>query len=68
MSDSYDLHGCVDDIFGGVLKEQVLEHLAKGGMFSVRPDSGKPDEVVVKVCMIFFLYPKQGFDFVENSS
>lgn len=43
VSDSYDLEGAVRDIFGGKLKEDVINH---GGTILVRPDSGDPATVI----------------------
>jgi len=39
VSDAYDLHNAVDNIWGKQLKGQVLE---KGGRVVIRPDSGDP--------------------------
>lgn len=49
VSDSYDIYNACDALWGGVLKEQVL---ARKGTLVVRPDSGKPSEVVLKVMEI----------------
>ena len=46
VSDSYDIFNCCANIWGGVLKEQVL---ARDGVLVVRPDSGDPPVIVVKV-------------------
>lgn len=46
VSDSYDIFNCCSNIWGGVLKEDVL---ARDGTLVVRPDSGDPPTVVVKV-------------------
>ncbi len=46
VSDSYDIFNCCSNIWGGVLKDQVL---ARDGVLVVRPDSGDPPTVVVKV-------------------
>lgn len=46
VSDSYDIFNCCENIWGGVLREQVL---ARDGVLVVRPDSGDPPTVVVKV-------------------
>ncbi|MBB4200774.1 nicotinate phosphoribosyltransferase [Rhodoblastus sphagnicola] len=43
VSDSYDLFNAVENIWGGVLREQVL---AMGGTLVVRPDSGHPPTIV----------------------
>jgi len=46
VSDSYDIFNCCANIWGGVLKDEVL---ARDGVLVVRPDSGDPPTVVVKV-------------------
>lgn len=49
VSDSYDIYNACDALWGGVLREKVL---ARKGTLVVRPDSGKPPEVVLKVMEI----------------
>lgn len=44
VSDSYDLYNAVENIWGGSLRTAVLEN---GATVVIRPDSGKPSEVVV---------------------
>lgn len=46
VSDSYDIFNCCANIWGGVLKDEVL---ARDGVLVVRPDSGDPPTTVVKV-------------------
>ena len=46
VSDSYDLFGAIKDIWGGKLKQQVMDN---GGTLVVRPDSGNPIKVAVDV-------------------
>jgi nicotinamide phosphoribosyltransferase len=46
VSDSYDIYRAVTELWGKELRKQVLE---RNGTLVVRPDSGKPQEVVVKV-------------------
>jgi len=46
VSDSYDLFGAVKKIWGGTLKQKVMEN---GGTLVVRPDSGNPIKVCVDV-------------------
>lgn len=43
VSDSYDIWNAIDNIWGGELKEQVIN---SGGTLVIRPDSGEPVEVV----------------------
>jgi len=45
VSDSYDLSNAIKNIWGGELKSIVTE---SGGTLVVRPDSGKPAEVVLR--------------------
>lgn len=49
VSDSYDIYNCCANIWGGVLKNDVL---ARDGVLVIRPDSGDPPTVVVKVLEI----------------
>ncbi|MBS0204987.1 MAG: nicotinate phosphoribosyltransferase [Planctomycetes bacterium] len=49
VSDSYDIFNCCANIWGGVLKQDVL---ARDGVLVVRPDSGYPPTVVVQVLQI----------------
>jgi nicotinamide phosphoribosyltransferase len=49
VSDSYDVFRCCEEIWGGVLRDQVL---ARDGVLVVRPDSGDPPTVVVQVLEI----------------
>ena len=46
VSDSYDVFHAVRDIWGGQLRQQVLD---TGGTLVIRPDSGDPVEVVSQV-------------------
>lgn len=43
VSDSYDLYGAIENIWGGALRQQVVE---SGAAVIIRPDSGDPEEVV----------------------
>jgi nicotinamide phosphoribosyltransferase len=45
VSDSYDLYNAIENIWGGELKDEVINN---GGTIVVRPDSGDPVEVVCK--------------------
>lgn len=49
VSDSYDIFNCCANIWGGELKQEVL---ARDGVLVIRPDSGDPPTVVVKVLEI----------------
>ncbi|MBL4852696.1 MAG: nicotinate phosphoribosyltransferase [Robiginitomaculum sp.] len=46
VSDSYDLFAAVKNIWGGTLKQKVMDN---GGTLVVRPDSGNPIKVCVDV-------------------
>ena len=46
VSDSYDIFKACDEIWGSKLKDMVL---SRDGQVVIRPDSGYPPEVVVKV-------------------
>ena len=45
VSDSYDLYNALGNIWGGELKDDVVNN---GGLVVVRPDSGNPVDVVCK--------------------
>lgn len=49
VSDSYNIWEACDRIWGKALKDCVIERGQRGGKIVIRPDSGKPEEVVVKV-------------------
>jgi len=49
VSDSFDIYRACEIIWGSLLKDRVL---ARNGTLVVRPDSGNPPEVVVKVLNI----------------
>lgn len=56
VSDSFNIYKACEVIWGGILKDKVLK---RNGTLVVRPDSGNPPEVVVKVLDI--LGAKLGF-------
>ena len=60
VSDSYDLWNALDNIWGGSLREQVINN---GGTIVIRPDSGDPVEVVCATIERLM----QRFGFQENS-
>lgn len=45
VSDSYDIDNAVDNNWGGALRQEILD---SGAVLVVRPDSGKPSEVVLR--------------------
>jgi len=46
VSDSYDIYNAVDNLWGGVLRDEVINN---GATVVVRPDSGDPATVVLEV-------------------
>jgi len=60
VSDSYDIYRACEQYWGKDLKDQVL---ARDGVLVVRPDSGQPEEVVVKVLDSL----ERGFGSTENA-
>lgn len=58
VSDSYDIFHACSEIWGGELKDRVLE---RDGVLVVRPDSGYPPDVVLRVLDI--LGEKFGYGF-----
>lgn len=49
VADSYDIFGAVDNLFGGSLKNQVIENAKAGSRLVVRPDSGDPVDTPIEV-------------------
>lgn len=49
VSDSYDIYNACEKLWGEALKDKILN---RQGTLVVRPDSGKPKEVVLKVVQI----------------
>jgi nicotinamide phosphoribosyltransferase len=62
VSDSYDLFGAVENIWGGSLKQDIK---SAGGTLVIRPDSGVPVDVVRKTFRI--LAEKFAEDITVNS-
>jgi nicotinamide phosphoribosyltransferase len=46
VSDSFDINSACSELWGGALRDQVL---SRDGVLVVRPDSGKPVEIVLEV-------------------
>jgi nicotinamide phosphoribosyltransferase len=46
VSDSYDIYNAVESIWGGVLKQEVID---SGATLIIRPDSGDPQTVVCRL-------------------
>lgn len=49
VSDSYDIYGAVENIWGGTLRQQVID---SGATVVIRPDSGNPADVVSRLLQI----------------
>lgn len=49
VSDSYDIYNAAENLWGGALRDEVI---ASGATVVIRPDSGKPVEVVSRVMRI----------------
>lgn len=49
VSDSYDIYNAVENLWGGELKQEVID---SGATVVIRPDSGDPVEVVTKVAKL----------------
>ena len=60
VSDSYDIYNAIENLWGGVLRDEVIN--AKG-LLVVRPDSGKPAEVVMRSLKLL----ESRFGTVKNS-
>ena len=53
VSDSYDIYHACSELWGTKLRDQVL---ARDGVLVIRPDSGEPVEVVLKVLELLAQY------------
>jgi nicotinamide phosphoribosyltransferase len=51
VSDSYNIYNACEELWGTQLKEQVMNH---NGTLVIRPDSGNPVEVIIKVLNILW--------------
>ncbi len=49
VSDTYDIYHAVDHIWGTALKEEVIQ---SGAMLVIRPDSGDPSAVVLRIAQL----------------
>ena len=68
VSDSYDIFNAVDNLWGKALKDEVIRSEA---IVVVRPDSGNPPEVVLKVAQLLdknfgSQYNTKGFKVLNN--
>lgn len=60
VSDSYDIYNAAKNLWGGVLRDEVIK---SGATVVIRPDSGDPVEVVMNLLSIL----GDQFGFVKNS-
>ena len=71
VSDSYNIWNACEKLWGEELKDIITERGERDARLVVRPDSGNPSEVVIKVSSDFlFLVPLnfkngKGFQFVK---
>lgn len=68
VSDSYDIYNAVESIWGGVLKQEVID---SGATLVIRPDSGDPETVVLKVLSLLgdkfgFTTNQKGYKVLNN--
>jgi len=68
VSDSYDIFNACENIWGEVLRNEVL---ARDGVLIIRPDSGDPPQTVVKVLEILgrkfgFRINSKGYRVLDN--
>ncbi|XP_072181847.1 nicotinamide phosphoribosyltransferase-like [Diadema setosum] len=52
VSDSYDVYHACETVWGKELREQVVKRGETGSILVIRPDSGEPTEVVIKILNI----------------
>lgn len=68
VSDSYDYFSAVQNLWGGELKQEIID---SGAKLIIRPDSGKPADTVLTTLNILserfgFTYNKKNFKVVNN--
>jgi len=68
VSDSYDLYNAVENLWGGTLKDEVVN---SGAIVVIRPDSGNPPEVVLKTLQLLeskfgVTYNKKAYKVLNN--
>lgn len=56
VSDSYDVWNACENIWGDALKDLIVERGERNSALIVRPDSGDPPTVVVKVSFPFLTH------------
>lgn len=52
VSDSYDIYNAVENIWGGTLKDMVIARANEGKTLVIRPDSGEPEAVCIRLMTI----------------
>ena len=60
VSDSYDIYNAVENIWGGELRQQVID---SGAVLVIRPDSGDPEQVIMRLLKIL----GEKFGYTENA-
>ena len=60
VSDSYDIYNAVENIWGGELRQQVID---SGAVLVIRPDSGDPEQVIMRLLKI----SGEKFGYTENA-
>lgn len=63
VSDSYDVFNACKEIWGKALKDCVVERGNRDGRVVIRPDSGKPEDVIITILEIL----EKQFGAKENS-
>lgn len=65
VSDSYDVFHAVSNIWGDELRQYVVDRANKGCVV-IRPDSGDPSQVVVKISLNDFFFIKDHIVFLNH--
>lgn len=63
VSDSYDIYNACRNLWGDLLRDEVIERGKEGKLTVIRPDSGNPPEVVLECLKIL----EDRFGVTENS-
>lgn len=56
VSDSYDVYNACEKLFGDELHDLVVQRSNSNSRLVIRPDSGDPKTVVIKVYQCLYLY------------
>lgn len=60
VSDSYDIYNAAENLWGGELRQQVID---SGATLVIRPDSGDPEQVIIRLLKIL----GEKFGYTENA-